>query len=167
MISQRLGIVFNFNKKGYPFFTIDLIEGEMDEDSNFAGNIQKLELAKYVNTDAYREEDKNLVSVVRKLQDAEIDKYVSRNSPFSGIWENIIHNEDDELPDETKKLIVEYLFPKLKKLFPEVDGSPIYILPKGKAFKTANLQRVEASRLPLMPQLRMVSKKCWPFVYKR
>ncbi|MGZ8536688.1 MAG: SNF2-related protein [Flavisolibacter sp.] len=157
VISQRLGIVFNFNKKGYPFFTIDLIEGEMDEDSNFAGNIEKLELAKYVNTDAYREEDKNLVSVVRKLQDAEIDKYVSRNSPFSGIWENIIHNAEDELPDETKKLIIEYLFPKLKKLFPEVDGSPIYILPKGKVFKTANLQRVEASKLQLMPQFSIIN----------
>src|SRR5215213_1394013 len=142
VITQRLGIVFNFNKKGYPFLTVDLIEGEMDEEANFAGNIQKLELAKYVNIDAYTEEDKNLVSVVRKLQDAEIDKYVSRNSPFSGIWENIIHNEDDELPEETKRLIVEYLFPKLKKLFTESTSSPIYILAKSKAFKTGNLEKV-------------------------
>src|SRR5689334_7012955 len=29
VITRRLGIVFNFNKPGYPFFTIDLIEGEM------------------------------------------------------------------------------------------------------------------------------------------
>ncbi|MFL5807954.1 MAG: SNF2-related protein [Flavisolibacter sp.] len=157
VISQRLGIVFNFNKKGYPFFTVDLIEGEMDEEANFAGNIQKLELAKYVNVDAYREEDKNLVSIVRKLQDAEIDKYVSRNSPFSGIWENIIHQEDDELPEETKRLIVEYLFPKLKKLFPETITSPVYILEKGKAFKTSFLQRIEVSRQTLLPQFNVSS----------
>jgi SNF2 family DNA or RNA helicase len=157
VISQRLGIVFNFNKKAYPFFTVDLIEGEMDEEANFAGNIQKLELAKYVNVDAYREDDKNLVSIVRKLQDAEIDKYVSRNSPFSGIWENIIHQEDDELPEETRRLIVEYLFPKLKKLFPETITSPVYILEKGKAFKTNHLKRIEVSKRTLVPQFSVSS----------
>jgi hypothetical protein len=49
------------------------------------------------------------------------------------------------LPEETKRLIVEYLFPKLKKLFTESTGTPVYILEKGKAFKTANLERVETS----------------------
>jgi non-specific serine/threonine protein kinase len=117
VITKRLGVVFNFNKTGYPFFTVELIEGEMDEEKNFAGSVQKLELAKYVNADAYNDADKNLLLLVRKLQDAEVNKYVSRNSPFSGIWENIIHHEDDELPGETKNLIVEYLLPRLKKLF--------------------------------------------------
>ncbi|MGZ5286741.1 MAG: helicase SNF2, partial [Flavisolibacter sp.] len=108
-ITKRLGVVINFNKKAYPFFTVELVEGEMDEDANFAGNVQKLDLSRYVNVDAYSDEDKNLVTVVRKLQDSEISKYVSRNSPFSGIWENIIHHEDDELPGDTRKLIIEYL----------------------------------------------------------
>ena len=54
---------------------------------------------------------------LRKLQETEINKYISRNSPFSGIWENIIHQEEDELPEETRELVGEYLFPKLKKLF--------------------------------------------------
>ncbi|HYK55859.1 MAG TPA: helicase SNF2, partial [Flavisolibacter sp.] len=48
VITKRLGVVFNFNKTGYPFFTIDLIEGEMDEDKNFAGTVEKLDLAKYI-----------------------------------------------------------------------------------------------------------------------
>ncbi|MGZ3952110.1 MAG: SNF2 helicase associated domain-containing protein, partial [Flavisolibacter sp.] len=152
VITKRLGVVFNFNKKGYPFFGIDLIEGEMDEEDNFAGTVEKLELGKYINADAYNEEDKNVLTLVRKLQDAEINKYVSRNSPFSGIWENIIHQEDDELPGETKRLIVEYLFPKLKKLLVEFTGSPVQILPKGKSFKTIHLERVEVSKDYLVPQ---------------
>jgi superfamily II DNA or RNA helicase len=150
-ITKRLGIVFNFNKTAYPFFSIDLVEGEMNEEVAFVGNVQKLELNKYVSIDAYSEEDKNLLSLVRKLSDAEINKYVSRNSPFSGIWENIIHHEDDELPGETKHLIVEYLFPKLKKLFIESSASPVYVLEKSKAFKTANLERIELSNQYLQP----------------
>lgn len=155
IISKRLGVVFNFNKTSYPFFTIDLIEGEMDEEDNFAGTVEKLELGKYINAEAYSDEDKNVLTLVRKLQDAEINKYVSRNSPFSGIWENIIHHEDDELPGETKRLIVEYLFPKIKKLLAEFTGSPVYILPKGKTFKTNNLQRVEVSKQFLVPQFNV------------
>jgi non-specific serine/threonine protein kinase len=152
ILSKRLGVVFNFNKTGYPFFTIDLIEGEMDEEANFAGAVEKLELSKYVNIDAYTEEDKNLLLQVRKLQDSEINKYVSRNSPFSGIWENIIHHEDDELPADTKGLIIEYILPKLKKLFTEIGSAPAYTLTKGKAFKTANLERVELATDYITPQ---------------
>src|SRR5215213_170869 len=32
IITKRLGVVFNFNKAAYPFFAIDVIEGEMDEE---------------------------------------------------------------------------------------------------------------------------------------
>jgi len=152
VISKRLGIVFNFNKQGYPFFNVDLIEGEMDQDANFAGNVQKLDLAKYINIDGYSEEDKSLIGIVRKLQDSEVNKYVSRNSPFSGIWENIIHHEDDELPEETRRLIIEYLFPKLKKLFSDSALSPMYVLQKGKQFRTASLERIERSNEVLVPQ---------------
>lgn len=155
VITKRLGVVFNFNKTGYPFFTVDAIEGEMDEEDNFAGTVEKLELGKYINIDAYSEGDKNLLSLIRKLQDAETNKYVSRNSPFSGIWENIIHHQDDDLPEETKRLIVEYLFPKLKKLFTEFSSSPFYALPKKKAFKTANLQLVEVCRREIVPQFNI------------
>ncbi|GAA4742051.1 DEAD/DEAH box helicase [Flavisolibacter ginsenosidimutans] len=151
IIAKKLGLVFNFHKAAYPFFGVDLIEGEMDEEGNFAGNVQKLELSRYVETEQYSEEDKNLLQTVRKLQDAEINKYVSRNSPFAGFWENIIQHEDDELPAETKTLIAEYLLPKIKKLFVEFAGAPVFVLPKDKAFKTASLQKVELSNDYLTP----------------
>jgi len=151
IIAKKLGLVFNFHKAAYPFFGVDLIEGEMDEEGSFAGNVQKLELSRYVETEQYSEEDKNLLQTVRKLQDAEINKYVSRNSPFAGFWENIIQHEDDELPAETKTLIAEYLLPKIKKLFVEFAGAPVFVLPKDKAFKTASLQKVELSNDYLTP----------------
>lgn len=151
IISKKLGVVFNFHKKAYPGFSIDLIEGEMDEEGSFAGTVQKLELSRYVETDGYSEEDKALLALVRKLQNAEIDKYVSRNSPFAGFWENIIHHEDDELPAETKSLIAEYLLPKIQKLFADFAGAPVFVLPKDKPFKTAGLQKVELNKAYLVP----------------
>jgi SNF2 family DNA or RNA helicase len=157
IITKRLGVVFNFNKNSYPFFTTDLVEGEMDEENNFTGNVQKLELGKYVNIDAYNDEDKGLLLLVRKLQDQEINKYVNRNSPFSGIWENIIHHEDDELPGETRGLIAEYLLPRLKKLVSENGNVPAYVLAKGKTFKTANLERVELSSRHILPQFNVTT----------
>ncbi len=151
VIAKKVGVVFNFHKKTYPFFSIDLIEGEMDEEGAFAGAVQKLELSRYVETENYTEDDKALLQLVRKLQDAEIDKYVSRNSPFAGFWENIIHHEDDELPAETKNLIAEYLLPKIKKLSGDFMGTPVFVLPKDKPFKTASLQKVELNKDYLTP----------------
>ncbi len=143
--SLRLGVVFNFNKKTYPHFTIDAIIGEPnDKNDAFAGKIEKPDISRYVEMDKLSEEDKQLLTVLRKLQETEINKYISRNSPFSGIWENIIHQEEDDLPGETKELMAEYLFPRLKKLCTEQAGNPLFfLLHEGKSFKTANLEPLQ------------------------
>ena len=143
--SNRLGIVLNFNKKNYPRFTVDVIMGEPNENNDgFAGKAEKLDISRYVNTDNLSEADKELLALLRKLQEPEINKYISRNSPFSGIWENIIHDEEDDLPDETKELMAEYLLPKLKKIFAEAFDNPfVFLLPEKKAFKTNNLEEVQ------------------------
>lgn len=115
----RLGIVFNFNEKAYPFFSVDAIMGETDEtggNKKFIDKIERLDLGKFINSEPLIEDDRNALQQIRKLQQTEINKYLNRNSPFSGIWENIIHNEGDKLPEETRSLIAEYLLPKLKKL---------------------------------------------------
>ena len=142
--SQRLGIVINFNKKNYPQFTVDVVSGEPnDEGTAFTGKVEKLDISRYVETDKLSENDRELLTMLRKLQEAEINKYISRNSPFSGIWENIIHQEEDDLPEETKELMAEYLLPKLKKLFVDTSGnSLIFLLPGSKSFKTNNLTPV-------------------------
>ena len=154
---RKLGIVFNFNAKTYPGFGIDAIQGEADEDNRkYTSKVEALDLTKFVNTECFSEEDKMLFQQVRKLQETEINKYLNRNSPFSGIWENIIHHEGDDLPEETKALITEYLHPKLKKLFEEQERNNfIFLLPGHKPFKTANLVEVEFSSRLITPVFKV------------
>lgn len=159
--NKKLGIVFNGNEKSYPYFSIDLVQGETDEDiKKFISKTEKLDLSKFINIEFFTDQDKQLVQQVRKLQQAEINKYLDRNSPFSGFWENIIHNENDELPEETKSLIVEYLHPKLKKLFQENQEDPfIFQLPQRKVFKSDNLVQVTPAEESISPLFRVVAKE--------
>jgi SNF2-related domain/Bacterial SNF2 helicase associated len=139
--AHRLGVVFNFNHESYPGFSVDAISGETNDDSTaFVGKVEKLDLAKFISIDGYDETDKQLIQPLRKMQESEVNKYLNRNSPFSGIWENIIHHEEDDLPEETKALMVEYLHPKLKKLFADIAISPfVFYLNGKKNFKTEHL----------------------------
>ncbi len=145
--AKRLGVVFNFNAGMYPYFDLDAVQGETnDEQNKYLGKVEKLDLTKFVNTEVFSEDDKMLLQQVRKLQSPEINKYLDRNSPFSGIWENIIHTDGDDLPEDTKALIGEYLQPKLKKIFEEQAGNNfLFYLPASKQFTTANLVEIELS----------------------
>ena len=158
--AKKLGIVFNFNASVYPYFDVDAVQGEADEEQlNFVGKVEKLDLTKFVDTESFSEDDKQLLQQVRKLQGSEINKYLDRNSPFSGIWENIIHTDGDDLPEDTKALIGEYLQPKLKKIFEEqVSNNFIFYLPKTKQFTTANLVEIELSDHFIAPVFKVQAK---------
>jgi hypothetical protein len=158
---QRLGVVFNFNHDSYPGFLLDAISGESNEQQTaYVGKVEKLELAKFVNTEKFNEPDRQLVFTLRKTQEPEVNKYLNRNSPFSGMWENIIHTEGEELPDDTKALIIEYLHPRYRKLFSELHDNPfIFFLNGHKPFKTANLQSVNLSPDPVSPSFRVSASK--------
>ena len=158
--AKKLGLVFNFNAKGYPNFNIDAVQGDADEDNvKYVGKVEKLDLTKFVNAELFSEEDKQLLQQVRKLQASEINKYLDRNSPFSGIWENIIHTDGEDLPEETKALIAEYLQPKLKKIFEEqVSSNFIFYLPPAKTFTTANLSDIELSDHFVSPFFKVLAK---------
>ena len=98
---QRIGVVFNFNSDVYPKFVVDAVSGEVnDQHDDFVGKVTKLELGKFINPELFSENDRQLIPSLRKLQDSEISKYLNRNSPFSGIWENIIHHEGETLPED-------------------------------------------------------------------
>ena len=154
---QRLGVVFNFNKKTYPWFTIDAVTGEPnDNNDGFAGTVEKPDITRYFDTEKLSAEDRHLLALVRKLQDTEINKYISRNSPFSGIWENIIHQEDDDLPEETKELMTEYLFPRLRKLcIEQSENSLFFLLPANKPFNTNNLQPLQVIQEVAQPRFHV------------
>jgi non-specific serine/threonine protein kinase len=160
-VSQRLGLVFVESPSKYPGFNVELVSGEFDEEKfEFLGKVEQLDLTKYLNTGVYNESDISLINSVRKLQFSEIDKYVSRNSPFSGIWENIIYSEDEGLPAETTQLIDEYLHPKLVKIFTEHQGeTKFFRLARGKNFTTSNLKAIEVSNSRMSPGLRIKQLK--------
>ena len=95
-----------------------------------------------------------------KRRKQEVNKYLNRNSPFSGMWENIIHTEGEDLPDDTKALIIEYLHPRYRKLFSELHENPfIFFLNGHKPFKTANLQSVNLSPDPISPSFKVSTQK--------
>ncbi|HEY9340701.1 MAG TPA: SNF2-related protein [Hanamia sp.] len=150
--TKQAALVFNANEKAFPFISFDVVQGNFDEErKSFIGHVEKLDLTKFINTDAFSDKDKQLIQLTRKLQQPEINKYLNRNSPFSGFWENIIYQENEEYPEETKLLISEFLHPKLKRIFAENIESPAFYLPSGKKFHTQNLEEIELS--PISPVL--------------
>ena len=157
---KKLGIVFNFSTAQFPNFSVDIVAGEPnDSGDKFIGKVEKLDLTKFVSTDVFDEDDKQLLQQVRKLQTADVNKYLDRNSPFSGIWENIITTDTDELPEETKFLIAEYLHPKLKKTFEEQASNQfIFYLPQKKVFKTEHLKDIEISDKHISPIFKVEAK---------
>lgn len=153
----KAGIVFNAAFSTYPFFIMDFIYGEIsDERKQFISKVQKADLSKFVNIEHFSEEDKNIFQIIRKIQPVEINKYLNRNSPFSGFWENIIHNENDNLPEETKALMVEYLHPKLARISDLMKNDDfLFYIRKGIAFKTENLIKITFSDNILSPVFKV------------
>ncbi|MFN3793691.1 MAG: SNF2-related protein [Chitinophagaceae bacterium] len=157
----KLGIVFATNEHQYPYVQIEAVQGEPNDSLQaFAGKTEKIDLAKFVNTEVFDENDKGLIQQLRKLMPNEVSRYLNRNSPFSGIWENIIQQHDDELPEETRHLIVEYLFPKYKKLFTELaDSGFVFYLPEKKPFTTANLKQATVAAAAIAPEFQVSATK--------
>ncbi len=146
----RLGFVINFNKKAYPFFSIEAISGEPNDDQNgFAGRVEVLDVSRYVDPSAYTEADNSLLNTIRKVQDTEINKYISRNTPFNDIRENMALPEGDEIPAETKQLVNEYLIPRLKKLVADAGENALaFLIQKGKKFITQNIEHIDVFAEP-------------------
>lgn len=148
---MQLGLVFLENKEQYPFIQVEGVQGEPNDERNaFASKTEKLDLNKFINTEVFSDDDKMLVQQLRKLQPSEITRYLNRNSPFSGIWENIVQQHNDELPEETRRLIVEFLHPRYKKIFTDASAHFTFLLPPRKPFTSANLQKVHLSEEPAL-----------------
>lgn len=154
--SKRLGIVINTKEQDYPYFSLDLIEGEISTLTNqFSGNIVKLDTSKYIQPEKYVAQDRDLINHVRKVQKSEITKYIAKNSPFGDIWDNIIQTTN-EWTQESKNLLYEYLHPKLLKLFNSLgDQNPVYLLPNGKPYKTSSLEAVQYKHHQLYPVIHI------------
>ncbi len=153
----KLGVVVTFNEQQYPYVQLEAVQGEADENRTaYVSKVSKIDLSRFVNTEVFDEDDKGTLQQLRKLMPSEVSRYLDRNSPFSGIWENIIQQHNDELPEETRHLMNEYLHPKIKKIFTDLSESRfVFSLPERKPFTTANLQPVELVSTFISPEFEV------------
>lgn len=143
--TKSIGVVLNLNHATFPYFNMEVIEGKKAKATNkFSGSMSVVDTGKYVNLNPYSPDDRAVVNATKKIQDAEINKYITKNSPFGDLWESLKSEED--WTEDNKKLFYEYALPRLHKLFGLIgDQTPLYILPKGKAMKLANLSKINIS----------------------
>ena len=140
-VKKRAGIVIVSDDSSYSKIRIEAVAGEADEDAGIVGRVEVLDLSKYIDTAGMEEEDKELLFQLRKISSTELDKFLTRNSTYSGIWDSIVVDHANDLPEETKFLIQEYLQPKYARIFKECANRQIsYWLPGGKSFITQNLE---------------------------
>ncbi len=154
----KLGVVVTTNELDYPYICIEAVQGETDDDfSKYSGKTERLDLNKFINTEVFNEDDKMTVQQLRKLMQSEVTKYLTRNSPFSGVWDNIVQvdtidGRPDVMPEETRNIINEYLHPKYKKLLADLAGSNfLFYLPNKKPFTSDNLLEAEFEATHIKP----------------
>ena len=156
---KKIAAVFNLQHPRFPYFTIDVVKGEADEETNsFTGIVEKIDISKFMETDDLSEQDKHLLSSLRRVQSAEIAKFVNRNSPFASIWDHITGQDEAEITEDTRQLMIDYLLPRIQKLFADAHAT-FFLLPKGKTFVTKNLIEVQSITTPLYPHFELRKNK--------
>ncbi|MFM2385497.1 MAG: hypothetical protein RL660_254 [Bacteroidota bacterium] len=140
---DKVGVVINANYNQYPYFTIDVVQGETNEKgTRFVDTVRTLDIGKYMPMDAFAEVERSIIAIARKLLPQEVSKYISKNSMYGDMWENIITTSAsvDSMTAETKKLYIEYYQPKLKQLIENLlVATPVYYLAQGQKFVSKNL----------------------------
>ncbi|ANI90687.1 helicase SNF2 [Arachidicoccus ginsenosidimutans] len=157
--NQKAGIVLQQDEQQYPFIKFTPVKAEVNEEQNtFISPIEIIDLNKFVNADKLDEEDKQLIQQLRKIMPSEVSRYLNRNSPFSAIWDNIIQQHDEPLTEDTRKLIIEYLYPKYKKLFQSTANNYFtFYLPSGKNLQSANIELANYSINYVSPSFEVLS----------
>jgi non-specific serine/threonine protein kinase len=154
---ERFGLVIQQEENEYPYLLMSIIKGEVNEDGTaFVSKVEKVDLSKLIIPQEIREEDKNLVQLIRKIQSSDLIKFLDKNSPFMGIWDTILAGDEEGLPNETRELIQEYMHPKLGKLWRDISEHPFnFHLPAKKPFTTANLLKAELVFNPIQPSFKV------------
>jgi non-specific serine/threonine protein kinase len=95
IIKDRFGIVMQHQPTVYPYISFNVVKGEVNEEgTSFIGKVEKIDLVKFITPNLIKEEDKILLQLVKKLQPAELSKFLNKNSPFQGLWDNIVHTDE-------------------------------------------------------------------------
>lgn len=157
---RRLGILIDPAVNNFPYVDIQLISGTTDEEEQeLTDKIEKLELQQYVNPLRFRENEREMLPVVRKFSGDELIRYVRKNMPFG----DFLSDEDTVLTDnpaaDVKDQLWEYLLPKYQKMLSRYATYPLlYIRKPGKPVSSAGIEQVGFSERPVHPQLEVRKK---------
>lgn len=156
-----LGLVLTTNNEQYPFLQFELCNGiANDKKSAFVDKVEKLDLSKFIDATNYSDEDKLLLQNTRKFTAPEVSKYITRNSPFGDVWQNIIQQQQDSLPKESKQLMMEYFHPKIKKLIEDnLNNQLLFWLPPGKVFSSQNIKHLQVDETTVTPYFIVTANK--------
>src|SRR6185437_3093762 len=155
---KRLGIVIDSTVSWYPFVNVLLVAGTTDEEEKkFINGVDKLELQQYINTNKYREEERELIPIIRKFTPEEILKYLRKNLPFGDFLDDYAQALKDKPADDIKEQVWEYLLPKYQKLFERFRSHPLCFLhDQKKSLSSTSLQPIEFADKVVHPQLNVV-----------
>lgn len=156
---KRIGIVIDTDAEHYPNVTFSLVAGETDEDGRkFINGIERLDLMQYVNPMQFKEDERELLPVIRKFTTEETLKYLKKNLPFG----DFLDDYDSMLkahPEEVGEQIWEYLLPKYQKLLERYKHHALcFIKPAAKKLSSKELEPVAFSPAKVQPQLSVDKK---------
>lgn len=158
--NKRLGIVLDPHINAYPFVNVMLVAGETDEDErNYVNGIERLDLQQYVNPLQFREDERELLPVVRKFSQDETLKYLKKNLPFGDFLDDYNQLLKEHPGDEIREQIWEYLLPKYQKMLERYKEHPLcFMKGKAKQFSSKDLEAVAFSSHRVQPQLSVLKK---------
>ncbi|MBA3830227.1 MAG: SNF2 helicase associated domain-containing protein [Taibaiella sp.] len=152
---RRLGIVLDTHVPWYPFMNVVLVSGNTDDEGKkYVSGIERIELLQYINPMRYRNEERELIPVIRKFTPEELFKYLRKNLPFGDFLDDYTQVLKELPSPDIHDQVWEYLLPKYQKLFDRYNDYPLCFLRKqGSSFSTSGLEQVEFAQRPVHPEL--------------
>ncbi|MBS1777035.1 MAG: SNF2 helicase associated domain-containing protein [Bacteroidetes bacterium] len=155
---ERLGIVIDPSASWYPFVRVLLVSGMVNENNEqFNGAIEKIELSQYINPTRYDESDRELIPIVRKFQPEELLRYIKKNIPFGDFLGDYTDVLKDVPAEEVRDQVWEYLLPKYRKLLERFDTHTLcFLLPRGTTLSSKSLIPIGFSAKRIQPKITIV-----------
>lgn len=156
----RLGIVVDTHTNWYPFVNMVLVSGTPnDEQTKFVDGIEKLQLQQYINPLRFKEDERELIPIIRKFTPEELVRYLKKTLPFGDILDDYQQVLKEEPAEEIKEQLWEYLLPKYKKLLERYSDYSLCFLHKpSPSFTSATLEPIAFSDKRIHPQLNIGKK---------
>lgn len=157
---QRLGIVLETGLGWYPFINVSLVSGiAAEDDKGFVNGIDKLELQQYVNPHKFRNDERELIPIIRKFQPAEIMKYLKKNLPFGEFFDDYKEVLKELPAEDVKEQVWEYLLPKYQRMLDKYSIHPLCFISNGaKGVSSTTIEAVEFSGKKAHPQLSVTKE---------